>query len=214
METTASATRRGIVVGLVLAMVAVALWSIAEDRADAAAPGAVPAAALFYQGDDVLPSDVVGGWFAKYDGIDGESNDQYHDKWIDILRYEWGLERPQGTLGESRRRGAAIVDDLVFEFEYEKAATKLLEKCHRGEVIPLLEFELTTNAGEGFQVTYLKYEMKNVLCSMYQVGGWADGSPPTVVIANNFEEIKVTYSEYDDDGSFKGNVETEIKVEG
>jgi type VI secretion system secreted protein Hcp len=194
-------------------MVAVALWSIAEDQANAAAPGAMPAAALFYQADDVLPSQVIGGWFAKYDGVDGESIDGSHDRWINILRYEWGVEKPQGTVGESRRRGSAIVDDLVFEFEYEKAAPKLLEKCFRGEVIPQLDFELTTSVGEGSRVTYLKYEMKNVLCTMYEVGGWADGSPPTVVIANNFEEIKVTYSEYDDEGAFKGDIETEIKVE-
>jgi hypothetical protein len=31
--------------------------------------------------------------------------------------------------------------------------------------------------------------------------------------SNNFEEIKVTYTEYDDTGSSKGNVETEYHVE-
>jgi len=211
VETTASATRRGIAVGLVLAMVAVALWSTAEDQADAAAPGAVPAAALFYQADDVLPSEIVGGWFAKYDGVDGESNDENHDKWIDIFRYEWGVEKPNTTIGDSRRRGAAVVHDLVIEFEYEKAATKLLDKCYKGEVIPTLEIELTAGFA-GARATYLKYEMKNVLCTTYGVGGSADGNPPTVVIANDFEEIKVTYAEYDDEGGLKGTVETEIKL--
>ncbi len=166
---------------------------------------------MFYASDE-LPTAVFGGWFAKYDGIDGESNDENHDRWIEILSYEWGVEKPSATIGDSRRRGAAIVNDLVVEFDYEKASPKLLEKCFKGEVIPTLEIELTASFG-GARATYLRYEMKNVLCTMYNVGGYADGSPPTVLIANNFEEIKVTYSEYDDEGAFKGNVETEIKVE-
>ncbi len=211
METTASATRRGIAIGLVLAMVAVVLWSIAEDQADATTPLALPAGALFYQGGDELPSPIVGGWFANYEGIDGESRDANHDKWIEILRYEWGVEKPNATIGESRRRGAAVVEDLVIEFEYEKASPKLLEKCYKGEVIPEMEIELTATYG-GARATYLRYEMKNVLCTMYSVGGSADGGPPTVVVANNFEEIKVTYTEYDNEGNSKGTVETEIKV--
>ena len=40
-----------------------------------------------------------------------------------------------------------------------------------------------------------------------------EAGPPTVVVGNNFEEIKVTYTEFDDEGSSKGNVEFEYKVE-
>ena len=66
----------------------------------------------------------------------------------------------------------------------------------------------------GIRPTYLRYEMKNVSCTAYQVGGVADGTRPGVLIANNFEEIKVTYTEYDDTGSSQGSIETTIKVEG
>ena len=34
-----------------------------------------------------------------------------------------------------------------------------------------------------------------------------------VVVGNNFEEIKVTYTEYDEGGNNLGNVEYEWKVE-
>ncbi len=153
--------------------------------------------------------------YAKYDGVDGESKDANHDKWIDVLSLDWGAHRPgAGSTGQSRRRGAAVVEDLVIAIEYEKASPKLLEKCLRGEVLPKLEIELTATYG-GARATYLKYELKNVLVSSYQINasGNDDDGPPTVVISNNFEEIKVTYTEYDDTGSNKGNVETEYKVE-
>ncbi len=51
--------------------------------------------------------------FAKYDGIDGESQDANHDKWIDVLSLDWGAHRSGGgATGQSRRRGAAIVEDM------------------------------------------------------------------------------------------------------
>ena len=153
--------------------------------------------------------------FAKYDGIDGESKDANHDKWIDVLSLDWGVyHKGKATTGQSRRRGAPVVEDLVLTIEYEKASPKLLEKCLRGEVIPELEIELTATYG-GARATYLKYELKNVMARSYHVdaSGNDDAGPPLVVIGNNFEEIKVTYTEFDDEGSNKGNVETEYKVE-
>ena len=63
--------------------------------------------------------------FAKYDGIDGESKDENHDKWIDVLSLDWGMEHPgTGATGKSRRRSKAIVDDLTLTLEYEKASPK------------------------------------------------------------------------------------------
>ena len=47
----------------------------------------------------------------------------------------------------------------------------------------------------------------------YNASGNDEAGPPTVVVGNNFEEVKVTYTEYDDTGSSAGNVETEFKVE-
>lgn len=153
--------------------------------------------------------------FAKYDGIDGEATDPNHDKWIDVLSIDWGAHKPGGgATGQSRRRGAAVAEDMRITIEYEKAAPKLLEKLNRGEVIPKLEIELTATYG-GARATYLKYELKNVQVTSYDVNasGNDEAGPPTVVISNNFEELKVTYTEFDNEGSSRGNVETTWKVE-
>jgi type VI secretion system secreted protein Hcp len=153
--------------------------------------------------------------FAKYDGIDGESKDANHNKWIDVLSIDWGAHKKGGgATGQSRRRGGAVVDDMVLTIEYEKASPKLLEKCLIGGVIPRLEIELTATYG-GARATYLKYELKNVMVTSYQINASAhdDAGPPVVVVSNNFEEVKVTYTEYDDTGLSKGNVETVYKVE-
>lgn len=153
--------------------------------------------------------------FAKYDGVDGESRDAHHNNWIDVLSLDWGAYHPgSGSTGQSRRRASAVVEDLVLTIEYEKASPKLLEKCLKGGVVPKLEVELTATYG-GARATYLRYELKNVMVTSYQINasGSDEAGPPTVVIGNNFEEIKVTYTEFDDEGSNRGNVETEYKVE-
>ena len=152
--------------------------------------------------------------FAKYDGVEGESKDSKHDKWIDVLSLDWGTHKPGGGMtGQSRRRGAAVVEDITLTMEYEKSTPKLQEKCLLGQVIPKLEVECVVTYG-GARETYLKYEFKNVMVTSFQTNGSGnDESPPAVVLGNNFEELKVTYTEYGDDGSKKGNVETTYKVE-
>ena len=148
--------------------------------------------------------------FAKYEGIDGESTDTKHKKWIEMLSLDWGAHMPEGG-GPSRRRGAAVVEDMVLTLEYGKAAPKLQEKCLKGEIIPKLEIELTSTHGDA-KVTYLKYELKNVRISAYQTNASGnDENTPKVIASNSFEKIKVTYTEYDRSGSIKGRVETEFK---
>ena len=152
--------------------------------------------------------------FAKYDGVDGESSDANHDKWIDVLSIDWGSHKPGGgATGQSRRRGGVIVEDLRLTMEYEKSTIKLLEKLNMGEVIPKLEIEQTANYG-GSRSTYLKYELTNVQVTSFDVtASGNDETPPIVTLSNNFEEYKVTYTQYDSEGNKKGNAETSWKVE-
>ena len=150
--------------------------------------------------------------FVKYDGIDGECKDANHDAWCDALLIDWGAAKPGGgATGQSRRRGGAVVEDLILTMEYEKAAPKIQEKCLQGAVIPKLEIEQTSTYG-GSRATYLIYELTNVMITSYQVSasGNDEDGPPTVVIGNNFEKVKVTYTEFDEAGSSKGNVEYEF----
>ena len=58
------------------------------------------------------------------------------------------------------------------------------------------------------------YELENVMVTSYSVNAVGnDEVAPTIVIGNNFEKIKVTYTENDSKGKKKGNVEYSWKVE-
>jgi len=171
----------------------------------------------------VLVGDAYGAVFAKYDGIDGESTDSNHDKWIDVLSVDWGMHKDKA---KKKKPAKNVIDNFQMTMEYEKSSPKLLEAALTGKVIPKLEIQLTKigcpdpprsdTCTSMEQVTYLKYELINVRVTSYDVNGSGGADeitlPPTVVLSNNFEEIKVTYTEYDDEGKNKGNVETEHKI--
>ncbi len=149
--------------------------------------------------------------FVKYDGVDGESTDANHDKWIDVLSIDWGSNVPgDGATQKSRRRGTVIVEDvteplssgfaLFLTIEPSKASPKLLEVCV-GQMFPTLIIEET--ATRNGRLCYLKYELTNVRVTDYSVSGAADDGPAEVLIFSfEFQEIKVTYTEYDDAAAF------------
>ncbi|MCB1880062.1 MAG: type VI secretion system tube protein Hcp [Gammaproteobacteria bacterium] len=150
--------------------------------------------------------------FAKYDGIDGESNDASHLGWLDIFAMDWGAHKPDTAIGSGRRRSAAIVEDFLLTMGYGKAAPKLQEMCLKGKVIPKLEVELTTTFA-GTRKTYLKYELKNVAIRSFQTNAeGSDEAAPAVIVANSFEELKVVYTEFDASGSRLGDTESKYKL--
>ena len=172
-------------------------------------------------------TDAYGAVFAKYDGVDGESKDANHDKWIDVLSIDWGVHKEKA---KKNRPAQSVLDNFELTMEFEKSTPKLLEKMNLGEVIPKLEIEQTKAVPDcprdtppgtppeecpTQRVTYIKYELKNVQVTSIDVNasGNDEAGPPTVVVGNNFEEIKVTYTEYDDEGKKGGNAETTWKVE-
>ena len=134
--------------------------------------------------------------FAKYDGVDGGSKDTNHDKWIDVLQIDWGSNKPgEGLTGQSRRRGGAVVEDITLTIEYEKASPKLQEACANGTVfdrVVIHEYVQKDGKTEG----YYTIQLEKVRITSYSLSGDSDNQePPQVVIGNNFEEIKVTYTE-------------------
>ena len=56
-------------------------------------------------GEEDLDAVNGGAAYIKFDGVDGESKDSNHDKWIDVLSVDWGSNKPGGgATGQTRRR--------------------------------------------------------------------------------------------------------------
>ena len=153
--------------------------------------------------------------YAKYDGIEGEVHEKEHHKWIEVMSAGWGAAHPDGSALTSRRSGGADVDDLVLVIGYDKGAVALQQRCLSGKPIAKLDVDFTSTAYGNFPQTYLRYELKNVMIKSFEFEGVAEDKlgPPTMVVANSFEEIKVIYTEFEPDGKKRGTTEATYHVE-
>jgi len=151
--------------------------------------------------------------YIKFDGVDGEAQDKDHAAWSDLLSVQQSITRSSEG-ASTRARGSAVLSDIVVVKELDKSSPKLAESVATGKVFPKVEIHLTASYADSGRVTYYAYELKNVMVSSYSIS--ANGQTdeiPMEEISFNFEEIKVTYTEYDNKGKSKGNVEYAWKVE-
>ena len=153
--------------------------------------------------------------YIKFDGVDGEALDKDHQAWSDLASFGQGLHQPGGgATGATRRRGDVILDDIACSKELDKTSPKIAEAVCKGKVFPKVEIHLTASYTDAGRVTYYAYELKNVLVSSYNINGSGQSEDvPMEDFSLNFEEIKVTYTEADNQGKSKGKVEYSWKVE-
>lgn len=152
--------------------------------------------------------------YIKFDGVDGECKDKDHANWSDLESFTQGISKPGLGTGATRRRGDVILEDVVCTKEIDKSSPKLAEAVCKGRVFPKVEIHVTASYTDSGRVTYYSYELTNVLVSSYNISGSGQAEQvPTEDFTLNFEEIKVTYTENDEKGKKKGNIEYTWKVE-
>ncbi len=167
----------------------------------------------------VVPGPVAAAdMFIKIEGIDGESVDASHDKWIDVLSVDWGSTGgqpgaaaggpPQRMASPTRRAqpGRMEISDLSLTKTFDKSSPKLMEACAKGKQLPNMIIELTTT--EDGRTPYIRYELTNVMVTSYSIST-ADGGVPMESVTLNFAAVKWDYIEQ----AQRGNVETTWKVE-
>jgi len=168
---------------------------------------------------DRVPADVTAPaaldsatpMFVKFDGIDGEADDKDHTGWSDMLGFRHEITRNEsGESGSVRARSVAELGPLVVAKSIDKAAPKLQEAILQGRVFPMVRIELGATYTDAGRVVYYRYELKNVQITSYNISGDTD-SLPVEELALSFEEIKVTYTEYDNTGKKKGSTEYDWK---
>jgi type VI secretion system secreted protein Hcp len=155
--------------------------------------------------------EMLAGMFIKFEGVDGEAQDKSYRGWCNALSFSQGQSLQDSVTGATRRRGNVVFEDIVVVKELDKASPKLAEAVCNGNVFPRVEIHLTyADAGN---VTYYAYELKNVQIVSYRIGGSGYSEHvPTEELSLSFEEIKVTYTEIDEGGRPKGNVEYEWRL--
>jgi len=148
--------------------------------------------------------------FLKVDGIPGESTDDKHKDWIEILSYHCGVSQPasgSSSTGGGRTAERCNHSDFSIVKALDKASPKLFLACCNGEHIPEVTVELC-RAGKDKQ-KYMQYKMTDAIVSSVRPGGSAQGGEtlPLEEVSFNYGKIELILTEIDHaTGKPKGDV--------
>jgi type VI secretion system secreted protein Hcp len=148
--------------------------------------------------------------FLKIEGIPGESTDDKHKDWIEILSYSFAVtQKASGSAstagGASSQR--ANFSDFSIVKALDKASPKLFEACASGKHLATVTLELCRAGGN--KVKYMEYKMSNCIISSVRPGGSSHASEtlPLEEVAFNFGKIELSYTQQKrSDGSGGGQV--------
>lgn len=146
--------------------------------------------------------------FLKIDGIPGESTDDKHKDWIEVLSYSWGVTQPASATASSAGGGTherANFQDLSIVKTLDKASPKIALACANGTHIKEIILELCRAAGDE-KLKYMEYKLTNCIISSVSNGG-SGGSECTESVSFDYGKIEWTYTQQKrPDGSGGGNV--------
>jgi len=147
--------------------------------------------------------------FMKIATIPGESTDDKHKQWIELLSYHWGASQQTG--GAASMTGAHTgqrvdIQDFSMVHQLDKASPKLFQSCCTGEHISDVTVELCKAGGD--KQKYMTYKMYDVIVSSVRPGGSTGGGDALPLEETSFRFSKVTleYIPIDKTGKPQGQV--------
>jgi type VI secretion system secreted protein Hcp len=138
--------------------------------------------------------------FLKLDGIDGESTDEQHQKWIEIESFSWGVSNPT-TIGSGTGGGGAgraVPGDFAVVMPFTAASPLIFKKCVSGEQYSTVLLSLRKTGSQTSQ-DYLKYEFGTVFTTKIEWSSSDDGPEEQVTFV--YGTINVQYQPQRPDGT-------------
>lgn len=140
--------------------------------------------------------------YLKFEGVEGESVDDKHKDWIDVLNWSWGVAGP--TIGGV---GDAEAKDFVVTKWIDKSSPLLYLACCKGEHYPYVTLSIVEPTGERGQ--YMQFKMEDVIIRSVVAPGVGSPSPTSVGgsdrpqedISLNYSKVEWTYTLLDPNGA-------------
>jgi len=154
--------------------------------------------------------------FLKIDGIPGESTDDKHKDWIEVLSYSHGLSQQSAgarSTGGAASAGRCDHQDFSVVKALDKASPKLALSCCNGTHIKEVKVELCRATGD--KQKYMEYKMSDVIVSGVRPSGSAKGGEalPLEEASFGYGKIEWVYTETDHQtGKPKGDVKANWSV--
>jgi type VI secretion system secreted protein Hcp len=134
--------------------------------------------------------------FIKLTDIPGESTDDKHKDWIEILSFNFGVSQPgagSASTGGGATSQRADFQNFSFVKTIDKASPKLALLCANGKHIDEVVMELCRAGGD--KVKYYEIKMNKCIVSSVRLGGASQGGEtlPLEEIALDYGKISWTY---------------------
>lgn len=148
--------------------------------------------------------------FLKIDGIPGESTDDKHKDWLEVIAFTHKIEQPaSATASSSGGATAERVNHSTFDIVHllDKSSPKLAEACCTGKHIKEVTLELCRAGGD--KMTYAEVKLEQVIVSKVEPSGSSDSATgfPVEKISFSYGKIKWKYiAQKRADGQGGGNV--------
>lgn len=149
--------------------------------------------------------------FLKIDGLPGESTDDKHKDWIEVLSFSWGVSQPVSGSASSGGRSAerANFQDFSIVKTLDKSSPKLALFCANGTHVK--DITLTLSRASGDKQKYMEYKLSDAMVSSVRPGGSSLGGEalPLEEVSFHYGKIELTYTETDHKtGKPKGDIKT------
>jgi len=142
--------------------------------------------------------------YMKIPGADGDTTQENHKSWIEVMSFQWGVGRAISTRTGSaadRESSEPSVSEVVVTKSMDKSSVKLFQMCTTetdGKKVEI-HFASTTQGGQN----YLEIELTDTLISGYSMS--SGGDRPSESVSLNFTKVNVKYQELQKTGAKIGN---------
>ena len=155
--------------------------------------------------DDGKTQPAAYDMFLRIDGISGESTDDRHRQWIEVLNFNQGVTSDVfGSTGGGAASVRADFDDFLVVKTLDTASPKLCVACADGTHIPEVTLELCHAGGDKF----MEILLSDCVVTAYSIVGSVQGGEtrPLEEVSFCYDKIQWTYTVINPDGSSGGNV--------
>lgn len=156
--------------------------------------------------------------FLQLDGVPGESLDDKHKDWIELLSYDHSMTQPVSQTKSSAggaATGRAQHSDFIITKYVDKASPKLYEALSNGKHFSKAKIEICRAGGN--QVKFMEINLEEIMISSVSLSGHGTSSStngqggggdlPVESIGLNYGKIEWIYTQQKrKDGSGGGNV--------
>ncbi len=118
-------------------------------------------------------------FYVQIDGIDGQSNDKGHSKWIEAIAFSHGAKQQIASERATSVAGRGVFEEFAFVHEVDKATPKIQQFCMSGQKIDKVKIEVCS-AVAGIQTPVYEVTLEQVKIIGAHIEAGAGEQPPVV----------------------------------